>query len=66
VGRAALKSLGANVQVMDTKIFRQEQSAQAVMLGLGVAGPDQIEIATDDDQGRKFAAQLTGILRKEG
>jgi len=65
VGLAVLKSLGANPQIMDTKIFSQEQIARAVELGLGVAGPDQIEIVTDD-QGKQYAEQLMEILRKEG
>jgi uncharacterized protein (DUF362 family) len=66
VGLAVLKSLGANPQVMETKIFSQEQIARAVELGLGVAGPDQIEIVSDDDQGREYAEILMDILRKEG
>lgn len=64
VGLAVLKSLGANRQIMDTKIFSQEQIARAVELGLGVAGPDQIEIVSDDDRGRKYSEQLKGILQK--
>jgi uncharacterized protein (DUF362 family) len=65
VGLAVLKSLGANRQIMDTKIFSQEQIARAVELGLGIAGPDQIEIVTDN-QGKQYAEQLMEILRKEG
>ena len=65
MGLAVLKSLGANRQIMDTKIFSQEQIARAVELGLGIAGPDQIEIVTDN-QGKQYAEQLMEILRKEG
>lgn len=64
VGLAVLKSLGANQQIMGTRIFSQEQIARAVELKLGVAGPDQIEIVSDD-QGREYAEELMGILRKE-
>jgi uncharacterized protein (DUF362 family) len=65
VGLAVLKSLGSNPQVMNTKIFSQEQIARAVELGLGVAGVDRIEIVSDD-QGKEYAEKLTNILRKEG
>ena len=65
VGLAVLKSLGANPQIMDTRIFKQEQIARAVELGLGVTGPDQIEIVSDD-RGKKYAGELMEILQKEG
>jgi uncharacterized protein (DUF362 family) len=65
VGLAVLKSLGANPQVMNTKIFKQEQIARAVELGLGVAGPHQIEIVAND-QGKHYAGELMEILQKEG
>lgn len=65
VGLAVLKQLGANRHIMGRRIFAQEQIARAAELGLGVAGPERIELVSDDEQGRDYATILTGILRRE-
>ena len=62
VGVAVLKELGSNRDIMDRKIFEQEQIARAVELGLGAAGPEEIEIVTEDGEGRKYAERLRSIL----
>jgi uncharacterized protein (DUF362 family) len=62
VGLAILKDLGSNDAIMGTPIFQQEQMARAVEIGLGVTGPDQIELVSDDDQGKAYATTLKGIL----
>lgn len=62
VGLSILKELGSNKNIMERKIFGQEQIARAVELGLGIAGPGEIEIITDDADSRKYAEKLTGIL----
>jgi len=62
VGVAILKELGSNDAIMGTPIFQQEQIARAVEVGLGVSGPDQIELVSDDDPGKAYATKLTGIL----
>ncbi len=62
VGLAVLKELGANDAIMGTPIFRQEQMVRAVELGLGVEGPDGIELVSDDDAGTAYAAKLEAIL----
>jgi uncharacterized protein (DUF362 family) len=62
VGVAILKALGSNKAIMETKVFEQEQIARAVELGLGVAGPEEIEIVTDDEAGGRYAERLTEIL----
>lgn len=62
VGLAMLKSLGANQAVMGRRIFEQEQIARAVALGIGVSGPDRIEIVTADDESRAVADRLRAIL----
>ena len=62
VGLSILKELGSNKDIMERKIFGQEQIARAVELGLGIAGPGEIEIITDDADSRKYAEKLTGIL----
>jgi uncharacterized protein (DUF362 family) len=62
VGLSVLKELGSNKAIMGRKIFEQEQIARAVQLGLGITGPEQIEIITDDGDSRKYAERLTAIL----
>ena len=64
VGIAVLKELGSNKEIMDKKIFEQEQIARAVELGLGVSRPEDIEIVADDEAGRQYAERLRGILLK--
>ena len=62
VGLAVLKQLGSNAAIMSTKIFEQEQIQRAVEMGLGVAGPGQIDIVTGDSDSRAYADVLKGIL----
>ncbi len=62
VGLAVLKEMGSNDVIMGTPIFQQEQMARAVEIGLGVGGPDQIELVSDSEEGTAYAAKLTGIL----
>lgn len=62
VGLAVLKELGSNAAVMDRRIFEQEQIARAVELGLGVDGPDRIQLVTGDAESRAYAARLENIL----
>lgn len=61
-GIAILKQLGSNRAIMERKIFEQEQIARAVELGLGVTGPDQIELVTDDPESKAYADRLKKIL----
>lgn len=62
VGLAVLKSVGTNRFVADRKIFAQGQIGRAVELGLGVAGPAQIELLTGDAASAACARQLREIL----
>ena len=62
VGLAVLKEQGANKQIMQTKIFEQEQIARAVELGLGVGHPENIELLTDDPVSNNYAQRLREIL----
>jgi len=62
VGLAILKDLGSNKDIMNTHIFKQEQIARAVELGIGVSGPDQIELVTGDEKSKAYAERLKGIL----
>jgi uncharacterized protein (DUF362 family) len=65
VGLAVLRDLGSNAAIMNTPIFRQEQIARAVELGLGVGNPRAIEIVTDDPVSRAYADRLGAILAAE-
>lgn len=64
VGLAVLKHLGSNSDVMETPIFKQEQIARAVELGLGVKGPGEIEIVTSDPESESYAEKLREILKE--
>ena len=62
VGLAILKELGSNDAIMGTPIFKQEQMARAVEVGLGISGPDQIDLVSDNDEGKAYVTKLQGIL----
>jgi len=62
VGVAILKELGSNAAVMDRKIFEQEQIQRAVELGLGVGGPDRIELVAADEASRACAQRIKARL----
>jgi len=64
VGLAILKDLGSNKAVMDKRIFEQDQIVRAVELGLGVHGPEEIEIISNDEEGKAYAERLRGHLRE--
>ncbi len=62
VGLAVLKELGANEAIMGTPIFQQEQMARAAAVRIGIQGPDEIDLVSDDETGTTYAAKLAGIL----
>ena len=62
VGLAVLKDLGSNDAIMGRPIFQQEQMARAVEIGLGIQGPDEIALVSDDPAGTAYATTLKGIL----
>jgi uncharacterized protein (DUF362 family) len=62
VGLAVLKDLGSNEAIMSRGIFQQEQMVRAVEVGLGVGGPDRIELVTPDAASREYADRLRAIL----
>jgi uncharacterized protein (DUF362 family) len=62
VGIAVLKELGAKKEIMDRKIFEQEQIQRAVELGLGVPAANQIEFITSDRASSEYAKKLQSIL----
>ena len=64
VGVAVLKLLGSNNQIMDQKIFDQEQIVRATEIGLGASSPSDIDVVAADDQSRQYRNQIVEILNK--
>ena len=64
VGVAILKSLGSNDQIMNTRIFDQEQIARAVELGIGASVPAEIEVVPADEQSREYRDRIADILNQ--
>ena len=64
VGVAILKILGSNDRIMKTKVFKQEQIARAVELGLGASSPADIEVIPSDDDNKPYRDQVAGVLRE--
>ena len=62
VGVAILRYFGTTEAVSQGTIFQQEQISRAVELGLGVTGPEKIELITGDDESEAYAAQISEIL----
>jgi len=62
VGVAILKDLGSNDAIMGRPIFAQEQIARAVEVKLGVQGPSEIALVSDDAEGRAYADRIGTIL----
>jgi uncharacterized protein (DUF362 family) len=62
VGVALLRLLGTTAEVRRGTIFDQEQIARAVELGMGVAGPEQIELVTGDPASAELARRVRGEL----
>lgn len=62
VGLAVLKETGANDTIMKRRIFDQDQIKRAVDLGIGISGPEQIEIKTGDTLSKAYADKLNVIL----
>ena len=65
VGVAILRYFGTTPAVSQGSIFQQEQIARAVELGLGVAGPEEIELITDDPESAAYAGEIQQILQQE-
>lgn len=62
VGVALLRLWGTTPDVSAGPIFGQAQIARAVELGLGVGSGREIELVTDDEPSRAYAAQVRSIL----
>lgn len=64
VGVALLRHFGTTPAVSKGPIFQQEQIARAVELGLGVEGPDRIQLVTADAESAAYASEIRSILDK--
>jgi len=64
VGLAILKSLGSNPQIMNTKIFEQEQIARAAEMGLGAASPSEIEVVAANPASQNYRDRVGEILNE--
>jgi uncharacterized protein (DUF362 family) len=62
VGVALLRYFGTTPEVSAGPIFAQEQIARAVELGVGIGGPQQIELLADDAGSEAYAADIRSIL----
>jgi uncharacterized protein (DUF362 family) len=59
-----LKLLGSNDQIMNTKIFEQEQIARAVDLALGASSASEIEVTSADGQSYEYRDRVAKVLEK--
>ena len=64
VGVAILKSLGSNDDIMNTKIFDQEQISRAADLGLGASSPSDIDLISADDASLEYRDRVMAILNE--
>jgi len=64
VGLAVLKDLGSTPDIMEHRIFDQEQIIRAVELGLGITSPAKIELVTGDEESAAYAQKLRTILEQ--
>ena len=62
VGVALLRHYGTTPAVSRGPIFGLEQIARAVELGLGVHGPNEIELVTGDPDSKAYAQEIRAIL----
>ena len=62
VGVAILKSLGSNAQIMNQKIFDQEQIARAAEIGIGVSSSDSIDLISANDESNEYQSRIAAIL----
>jgi uncharacterized protein (DUF362 family) len=62
VGVALLRHFGTTPEVSTGPIFQLEQIARAVDLGLGVDGPESIQLITDDAPSADYAKTIQDIL----
>jgi uncharacterized protein (DUF362 family) len=65
-GVAVLRVYGTTPEVSTGPVFQQEQLARAAELGLGVKGPDDMDVIPMNDGARDMCARIEGELREPG
>jgi hypothetical protein len=53
-----------NEDIMKRKIFKQEQIARAVELGLGASSPSEIDVEPVNPESQKYCDRVLAILNK--
>jgi uncharacterized protein (DUF362 family) len=66
VGVALLRLYGTTHEVMNGRIFEQEQIAHAANLGVGVDAADKIELVPHDEHSQKAADAIQELLDTQG
>jgi uncharacterized protein (DUF362 family) len=66
VGVAILRMFGTTPEVSAGPVFEQAQLRRAVELGLGVDGPEKIDLVTGDDASAAYAADVLAQLAATG
>jgi uncharacterized protein (DUF362 family) len=62
VGVAVLRYFGTTPDVEKGRVFEQAQIARAVEIGLGVDGPQKIDILTAEPDSAAYAAEVKAVL----
>ena len=66
VGVALLRLYGTTHEVMNGRIFEQEQIAHAANLGVGVDAANKIELVPQDEHSQKAADAIQELLDTQG
>lgn len=62
VGVALLKHLGSNAAIMERPVFDQRQIARAAALGIGVTGPEMIDLVAADTASGDIRDRIQAVL----
>jgi uncharacterized protein (DUF362 family) len=66
VGVALLRHYGSTPEVMNGRIFDQEQISRAATLGVGVKSADKIDLVPLDDESRSAGETIRKVLNMQG
>ena len=66
VGVALLRHYGSTPEVMNGRIFDQEQISRAATLGVGVKSADKIDLVPLDDESRNAGETIRKVLDMQG
>jgi uncharacterized protein (DUF362 family) len=66
VGIALLRHHGSTPEVMNRRIFDQEQISRAASLGVGVKSADKVDLEPLDDESRNASETIQKVLDMQG